>query len=43
MARKYTKVEHLTETVRARHQQGETYGEIAADLGLEMLMLERHP
>ena len=29
MARKYTKVEQLTEIVKERHDQGETYGEIA--------------
>ena len=35
MARKYTKVEQLTEIVKGRHDQGETYGEIATSLGLE--------
>ena len=35
MARKYTKVEQLVEIVRERHNQGETYGEIAASYGLE--------
>ena len=35
MARKYTKVERLVEIVRERHNQGETYGEIAASYGLE--------
>ena len=32
MARKYTKVEQLTEIVKERHDQGETYGEIATTL-----------
>ena len=32
MARKYTKVEQLTEIVKGRHDQGETYGEIATSL-----------
>ena len=41
MARKYTRVEHLAEPVRVRHQQGETYGEIAADLGLEMKQVKK--
>ena len=41
MARKYTKVEQLSEVVKARHQQGETYGEIAASLGLEKIQLKR--
>ncbi len=35
MARKYTKVEQLVEIVRERHNQGESYGEIAASYGLE--------
>ncbi len=35
MTRKYTKVEQLVEIVRERHNQGETYGEIAASYGLE--------
>ena len=35
MARQYTKVEQLVEIVRERHNQGETYGEIAASYGLE--------
>lgn len=41
MARKYTKVEQLTENVRARHEQGETYGEIAASYGLETKQLKK--
>ena len=39
MTRKYTKVELLIEMVRARHEQGETYGEIAASYGLEKKQL----
>ena len=35
MARRYTKVEGLTELVRTRHEQGETYTEIATSYGLE--------
>ena len=35
MTRKYTKVEQLVEIVRERHNQGESYGEIAASYGLE--------
>ena len=35
MARKYTKVGQLVEIVKERHNQGETYGEIAASYGLE--------
>ena len=35
MTRKYTKVGQLVEIVRERHNQGETYGEIAASYGLE--------
>jgi len=34
MARKYTKVEGLAGIVKERHEQGETYGEIAASMGL---------
>ena len=30
MARRYMKVEGLAEVVRVRHEQGETYGEIAS-------------
>mgnify|MGYP002735192440 CR=1 FL=1 len=45
MARKYTKIEQLAENVRTRHEQGETYGEIAASYGLEkkqiMKLMER--
>ena len=35
MTRKYTKVGQLVEIVRERHNQGESYGEIAASYGLE--------
>ena len=41
MARKYTKVERLVEIVRERHNQGETYGEIAASYGLEMKQVKK--
>ncbi len=41
MARKYAKVEQLTEIVRERHLQGETYREIAASLGLEMKQVKK--
>lgn len=36
MARKYTKIEQLSENVRERHQRGESYREIATSYGLEM-------
>ena len=35
MARKYTKVEELAEIVRERHQQGESYREIAGSYKVE--------
>ena len=35
MARRYTKVEELAEAVGKRHEQGETYAEIATSYGLE--------
>ena len=41
MARKYTKDEQLAEIVRVRHEQGETYGEIAVSYGLEKKQLRR--
>ena len=41
MARRYTKVEGLTEVVRTRHEQGETYTEIASDYGLEKKQLKQ--
>ena len=34
MARKYSKVEHLVETIEERAKEGETYREIGARLGL---------
>ena len=39
MARRYTKVEALAEEVRLRHEQGETYAEIASSYGLEKKQL----
>ena len=41
MARKYTKVEQLAEIVRERHNQGETYREIATGFGLEKKQLKK--
>ena len=41
MAIRYTKVEGLTEVVRTRHEQGETYAEIASDYGLEKKQLKQ--
>lgn len=41
MARKYTKVEQLTEIVKERHDQGETYGEIATSLGLKKKQVQK--
>lgn len=41
MARNYTKVEQLAELVRTRHDQGETYGEIAASYGLEKKQIKK--
>lgn len=41
MARKYTKVEQLAEIVRGRHNQGETYREIATGFGLEKKQLKK--
>ena len=41
MARRYTKVEGLTELVRIRHEQGETYAEIASDYGLGKKQLKQ--
>ena len=34
MGKKYTKVEHLASVVEFRHNQGETYREIATSMGL---------
>ena len=41
MARRYTKVEELAEVVRVRHEQGETYGEIASSYGLRKKQLKQ--
>lgn len=41
MAKKYTKVEQLTEIVRERHHQGESYSEIASSYGLEKKQLKK--
>ena len=41
MARRYTKVEALAEEVRLRHEQGETYAEIASSYGLEKKQLQQ--
>ena len=41
MARRYTKVEELAEVVRGRHEQGETYGEIASCYGLRKKQLKQ--
>ena len=41
MARRYTKVEALAEAVRLRHEQGETYAEIAVSYGLEKKQLKK--
>ena len=41
MARRYTKVEALAEEVKLRHEQGETYAEIASSYGLEKKQLRQ--
>ena len=41
MTRRYTQVEGLTELVRTRHEQGETYAEIAFSYGLEKKQLKQ--
>lgn len=41
MARRYMKVEELAEVVRVRHEQGETYGEIASSYGLRKKQLKQ--
>ena len=41
MARKYTKVEGLAGSVKERHDRGETYGEIAASMGLEKKQVKK--
>ena len=41
MTRRYTKLEELAEAVRTRHEQGETYAEIATSYGLEKKQLRK--
>lgn len=41
MPRRYTKVEELADTVRTRHEEGETYREIAVSYGLEKKQLQQ--
>ena len=41
MVRRYTKVEELAEVVRVRHEQGETYAEIATSYGLRKKQLKQ--
>ena len=41
MGRKYTKVEHLTETIRERKTKGETNQEIAQSLGLSKYQVKQ--
>ena len=41
MARKYTKVEHLTEAIRERKSRGETNREIGESLGLSKKQVEQ--
>ena len=41
MERRYTKVEELAEVVKVRHEQGETYGEIASSYGLRKKQLKQ--
>ena len=41
MASKYTNVEKLTKIVKERHDQGETYGEIATSLSLEKKQVQK--
>ena len=41
MARRYTKVEALAEEVKLRHEQGESYAEIASSYGLEKKQLRQ--
>ena len=41
MVRRYTKVEGLAEVVRVRHEQGETYAEIATSYGLRKKQLKQ--
>lgn len=41
MAIRYTKVEHLVETVRKLQNEGKTYGEIAASIGMEKRQVKK--
>ena len=41
MPRRCTKLEELAEAVRTRHEQGETYAEIATSCGLEKKQLRK--
>ena len=41
MTRRYTKAEELAEVVRVRHEQWETYGEIASSYGLRKKQLKQ--
>ncbi len=41
MVRKYTKVEWLAGFVKEQHDQGKTYGEIAASKGLEKKQVKK--
>lgn len=41
MTRRYTKLEELAEAVGTRHEQGETYAEIATSYGLEKKQLRK--
>ena len=41
MPRRCTKLEKLAEAVRTRHEQGETYAEIATSYGLEKKQLRK--
>jgi len=41
MARKYTKVEGFAGIAKERHEQGETYGKIAASMGLEKKQVKK--
>ena len=41
MTRRYTTLEELAEAVRTRHEQGETYAEIATSYGIEKKQLRK--
>lgn len=41
MAIRYTKVEHLVETVRKLQNEGKTYGEISASIGMEKRQVKK--